>query len=553
MNNAGQLSVGSIEGTIAGQPAGDFIRDMIRWYNESGGIWHIDPFEEKWYAACDAGGAEHVASIYLSDEDGIYVPALIETEADGTVASREIMLEFSPEDPAHPEESHRLLSFYYMNTEAGPVQIEPKNLTREITVMPALVIRQMFDPDIYVPISKTSFTISADNADSISLDLMDIANIRDIGDTDGDGRIFDTAITITDMYGYQIHVSDRIHIKKARVKPAIYTGEELEPEVAYLGDTLRPGIDYICEKERVWNEETHTLDVPAFIEPGDYKVALYGKGHYTGRKYDAVFSIVRGEEAAQALVDQAKSELSAAQTAMKAAIESGSQRKLEEAYAALVNAQNALEEAQAILAKEKQAELEDQIGDLEQQIEDLNEQLAEVTVVDISGYAVTMKSSYPYTGKAIKPAVKISGLNESCYTVSYSNNTKIGTAKVIIKAKGDRYKGTITKTFKITKGINTLAVKGKTATVKYKKLKKKAQKLKVAKVIRITNKGQGKLTYAKVSGNKKITINKKTGKVTIKKKLKKGTYKVNVKVKAAGDKNYKASAWKTVTFKLKVR
>ena len=553
VNNAGQLSVGSIEGTIAGQPAGDFIRDMIRWYNESGGIWHIDPFEEKWYAACDAGGAEHVASIYLSDEDGIYVPALIETEADGTVASREIMLEFSPEDPAHPEESHRLLSFYYMNTEAGPVQIEPKNLTREITVMPALVIRQMFDPDIYVPISKTSFTISADNADSISLDLMDIANIRDIGDTDGDGRIFDTAITITDMYGYQIHVSDRIHIKKARVKPAIYTGEELEPEVAYLGDTLRPGIDYICEKERVWNEETHTLDVPAFIEPGDYKVALYGKGHYTGRKYDAVFSIVRGEEAAQALVDQAKSELSAAQTAMKAAIESGSQRKLEEAYAALVNAQNALEEAQAILAKEKQAELEDQIGDLEQQIEDLNEQLAEVTVVDISGYAVTMKSSYPYTGKAIKPAVKISGLNESCYTVSYSNNTKIGTAKVIIKAKGDRYKGTITKTFKITKGINTLAVKGKTATVKYKKLKKKAQKLKAAKVIRITNKGQGKLTYAKVSGNKKITINKKTGKVTIKKKLKKGTYKVNVKVKAAGDKNYKASAWKTVTFKLKVR
>ena len=124
---------------------------------------------------------------------------------------------------------------------------------------------------------------------------------------------------------------------------------------------------------------------------------------------------------------------------------------------------------------------------------------------------------------------------------------------MIIKAKGDRYKGTITKTFKITKGINTLAVKGKTATVKYKKLKKKAQKLKVAKVIRITNKGQGKLTYAKVSGNKKITINKKTGKVTIKKKLKKGTYKVKVKVKAAGDKNYKASAWKTVTFKLKVR
>lgn len=89
--------------------------------------------------------------------------------------------------------------------------------------------------------------------------------------------------------------------------------------------------------------------------------------------------------------------------------------------------------------------------------------------------------------------------------------------------------------------------------MKYKKLKKKAQKLKVAKVIKVTNKGQGKLSYARVSGNKKITINKKTGKVTIKKNLNKGTYKVTVKDKAAGDKNYKASAWKKVTFKLKVR
>ena len=40
------------------------------------------------------------------------------------------------------------------------------------------------------------------------------------------------------------------------------------------------------------------------------------------------------------------------------------------------------------------------------------------------------------------------------------------------------------------------------------------------------------------------------GKVTVKKGLKKGTYKV--KVKAAGNKNYKA-ATKTVTFKIKVK
>ncbi len=53
----------------------------------------------------------------------------------------------------------------------------------------------------------------------------------------------------------------------------------------------------------------------------------------------------------------------------------------------------------------------------------------------------------------------------------------------------------------------------------------------------------------------RIKINKTTGKVTIKKnkKMKKGTYKVKVKVKAKGNANYKASAWKKVTFKVIVK
>ena len=55
-----------------------------------------------------------------------------------------------------------------------------------------------------------------------------------------------------------------------------------------------------------------------------------------------------------------------------------------------------------------------------------------------------------------------------------------------------------------------------------------------------------------MSGNKGITINKKTGKVTVNKGLKKGTYKVKATVKAAGNNKYKASLAKNVTFKVKV-
>ncbi|MCR5665631.1 MAG: chitobiase/beta-hexosaminidase C-terminal domain-containing protein [Eubacterium sp.] len=103
----------------------------------------------------------------------------------------------------------------------------------------------------------------------------------------------------------------------------------------------------------------------------------------------------------------------------------------------------------------------------------------------------------------------------------------------------------------VTKKTNTLTVKAKKAKVKYKKLKKNKQTLKVSKVLTV-KKAKGSVTYAKKSGNKKIEINKKTGKVTIKKGLKKGTYRVKVKVKAAGNAKYK-SLTKTVTFKIVVK
>lgn len=99
---------------------------------------------------------------------------------------------------------------------------------------------------------------------------------------------------------------------------------------------------------------------------------------------------------------------------------------------------------------------------------------------------------------------------------------------------------------------NPLKIKAKTVTVKYAKVKKSAQKLAVTKVISFTNKGQGTRSYKKLSGNKKITINKTTGKVTVKKGLKKGKYKVKIQVTAAGNSSYKAGT-KTVTSTIRVK
>ena len=56
------------------------------------------------------------------------------------------------------------------------------------------------------------------------------------------------------------------------------------------------------------------------------------------------------------------------------------------------------------------------------------------------------------------------------------------------------------------------------------------------------------MKYAKAKGSsKRLSVNKKTGKITVKR----GTYRIKVKVRAKGDANHAAKR-KTVTVKAKV-
>lgn len=107
--------------------------------------------------------------------------------------------------------------------------------------------------------------------------------------------------------------------------------------------------------------------------------------------------------------------------------------------------------------------------------------------------------------------------------------------------------------WKIVKAANPLAIKGKTAVVKYGNLVKKNQVLSMTRLINFVKKGQGKIACAKASGNKMIVYNKASQKVIVKKGLKKGAHLVKFKVKAAGNANVKPSAVKTVTCKIVVK
>lgn len=69
---------------------------------------------------------------------------------------------------------------------------------------------------------------------------------------------------------------------------------------------------------------------------------------------------------------------------------------------------------------------------------------------DIRAYYIDIKPSYKYKGKAVKPKIKIKGLNKKYYKVTYKNNKRPGTATVIIKGKG-KVKQTLKIKYKIKK------------------------------------------------------------------------------------------------------
>lgn len=190
----------------------------------------------------------------------------------------------------------------------------------------------------------------------------------------------------------------------------------------------------------------------------------------------------------------------------------------------------------------------------------------------------TLKGAGPYyayfevstpwycTCKVDEGEVLVNG--EKATVVSHNSDTAILSVPVTLEHKFDSGKITKNPTSKAN-GVKTftckvcgetktaavkynpLTVKPKTKTVKYSTVRKKNVAV-ARKYVLTVSKNKGTVTYAKAKGNSRIVINKKTGNVTVKKGIKKGTYKVTVKVKAAGDKNY-APLTKKVTFKIVVK
>lgn len=272
---AGMLSVGTVFGMIDDSPYGAPQTDETEYeYTTS---WRLSSFDQKWYAVSDADGNNHVAAIHKYDENSVRIPAFYGTYED----PHAVYLEFRYDDD---DEEDPVLDTIWHLTASGSVRgTKTKELTDELTVYP-MIYASTYMRDFCLPISETPFTITKDNYSSIRLIYTGIDNIPDIRDVDDDGNAFYGFATVTDIYGDQIDVSEKMYepdrvlidIRPAEVLPQTADGDELAPVIEYDGQALEEGVDYTWEKKDPSD---------AFIAPGSYGIYATGKGGFTGRYF----------------------------------------------------------------------------------------------------------------------------------------------------------------------------------------------------------------------------------------------------------------------------
>jgi hypothetical protein len=170
-------------------------------------------------------------------------------------------------------------------------------------------------------------------------------------------------------------------------------------------------------------------------------------------------------------------------------------------------------------------------------------------------FAVTgANGAVTYAKKSGNAGITVSAAGK----VTAKKGLAAGTYKCVfnVKAAGDANHAAATKsvtvTFKVAKAANPMSVKAVARTASAAKVRKAA--VVVASPVSFSKKAVGKVSYARVAkgSSAALSVDARTGKVTVRKGTKKGTYKVVVKVTAAGDANRKY-ATKTLTCKVTVK
>lgn len=278
--------------------------------------------------------------------------------------------------------------------------------------------------------------------------------------------------------------------------------------------------------ESRWQEDVPTYSV-VNVTDTTFSISTYRTDN--GEKIDDSLTLAKvtiDKSGLQGLVDQAKKDM----VPNKAGYTEDSYKVFEQA---LAGAETVLNDTTAINSEVQSAITAlttAQNGLVKKEVTSGQQNTEATTGNVIEKSSVKKIADKAYTGKAIKPAVTVTVNNNELkkgtdYTVSYSNNKKIGTAKITITGKGN-YTGKVTVSFKIVpKKISLKSVKStktNTATVKFTagkgslsgyqitySTKKSFQNAKNVKTKKTTatlkSLKKGKTYYVKVRGYKKVS------------------------------------------------
>ena len=161
--------------------------------------------------------------------------------------------------------------------------------------------------------------------------------------------------------------------------------------------------------------------------------------------------------------------------------------------------------------------------------------------VSIKKCSISGIKNKTYTGKAITQSVTVKNgktvlKNKTDYTVSYSNNKKIGTATIKITGKG-KYKDTYVKTFK----INPIPTNVKTVTISNKKIKINWKKQTNGYQLQYSTSKKFKKKYTTVKNIKNVNTTTKAYRIDTKKRV-----YVRIRTyKTVGNKKY-YSSWSSL-------
>lgn len=331
-------------------------------------------------------------------------------------------------------------------------------------------------------------------------------------------------------------------ITVSKIEPQTYTGSAVTPFVSVTMDG------------RLLSTDDYYLTYENNVNVGNAMLIVHGKRNYTAGTVAIMFTIERATSTVS-IEDLSKAYDGKAYTSTVKADPAGTAYALK--YFSDAACTNAITESEAAqvgtcYVKAVIAETANYTG-AESNVAKLTINKAKSSVSAAAQSATYNGHAVDYTGKVTK-----SGSNESISITYYADAactkqiaTPVNAGTYYVKAElagNSNYEpACAVAKLTINKASNTAKVSAAKKTVKYSKVKKKAQTVKPIKV----SKAQGKVTYKKSSGSSKIKV-AKNGKVTVKKGTKKGTYKVKVKVTAAGNGNYKAYT-KTITVTVKVK